>query len=125
MAGVSAPATAFACRYTSLASSTISVLLAKSFEMGQPALASAAALSKTSFDAPGTLAVVVSAMRVMAKPPSTLASVTAAWVSIFRSQPSAAQLRAQRHGEATGVSRRNQFLGVVPELAPSNRVANE
>jgi hypothetical protein len=66
-----------------LASSTISVLLAKSFEMGQPALASAAALSKTSFDAPGTLAVVVSSMRVMAKPPSTLANVTAAWVSIF------------------------------------------
>jgi len=69
--------------YTSLASSTISVLLAKSFEMGQPAWRRLAALSKTSFDAPGTLAVVVSAMRVMAKPPSTLASVTAAWVSIF------------------------------------------
>jgi len=57
MAGVFCSGTAFACRYTSLASSTISVLLAKSFEMGQPALASAAALSKTSFDAPGTLAV--------------------------------------------------------------------
>src|ERR1035438_7869581 len=57
--------------YTSLASSRISVLLAKSLEIGQPALASAAALAKTSGVAPGTLAVVVSAMRVTAKPPST------------------------------------------------------
>src|ERR1039458_8122122 len=64
--------------YTSLASSRISVLLAKSLEMGQPPLASAAALAKASSEAPGTLAVVVSAMRVMAKPSPTLDSVTAA-----------------------------------------------
>ena len=56
------------------------MLLAKSFEMGHPPLASAAALSKTSCVAPGTVAVVVSAILVMAKPPSTLPSVTAAWV---------------------------------------------
>src|ERR1035438_6754034 len=42
--------------YTSLASNRISVLLAKSLEMGQPPLASAAALAKTSTEAPGTLA---------------------------------------------------------------------
>ncbi len=64
--------------YTSFASKMISVLLANSFEIGQPALASAAALSNTSFVAPGTLAVVVSEILVTAKPPSTLASVTAA-----------------------------------------------
>ena len=64
--------------YTSFASSVISVLFAKSFEIGQPALAPAAALSNASFLAPGTLAVVVSAILVIAKPASTLASVTAA-----------------------------------------------
>src|ERR1035437_4943798 len=69
--------------YTSLASSRISVLLAKSLEIGHPALASAAALAKTSGEAPGTLAVVVSAMGVTAKPPSTLPSEIAAWHSIF------------------------------------------
>ena len=84
--------------YTSLASSVISVLLAKSFEIGQPPLASAAALSKTSLVAPGTLAVVVSAIFVIAKPSPTLASVTAAWVSILvGSETRAAQLRAQGH----------------------------
>ena len=64
--------------YTSVASSVISVLFANSFEIGQPALAPAAASSNTSLVAPGTLAVVVSAILVIANPPSTLASVTAA-----------------------------------------------
>ncbi len=67
-----------AVRYTSFASSVISVLFANSFEIGQPAFASAAALSKASFVAPGTLAVVVSAIFVTANPASTLANVTAA-----------------------------------------------
>ncbi len=64
--------------YTNFASSVISVLFANSFEIGQPTLASAAALSKTSLVAPGTLAVVVNAIFVIAKPASTLARVTAA-----------------------------------------------
>jgi len=59
------------------------VLLAKSFEIGQPALAPAAAVSKASLVAPGTLAVVVRAILVMEKPSPTLAKVTAAWVSIL------------------------------------------
>jgi hypothetical protein len=59
------------------------VLLAKSFEMGQPALAPCAAASNCSCVAPGTVAVVVRVILVMANPPSTLASVTAASVSIF------------------------------------------
>jgi len=67
-----------ALSYTSFASSVTSVLLAKSLEIGQPPLASAAALSKTSLLAPGTLAVVVRAILVTAKPPSVLARVTAA-----------------------------------------------
>ena len=88
------------------------MLLANSLEMGQPALASAAALSKTSLVAPGTLAVVVSAIRVTAKPPSVLARVTAALVSILvGGQARAAQLRAQRHGEAACVGRGDQLFG--------------
>ena len=59
------------------------MLLAKSLEMGQPALALAAAVSKASLVAPGTLAVVVRAILVTEKPSPTLARVTAALVSIF------------------------------------------
>ena len=64
--------------YTSFASSEISVLFANSFEIGHPPLAPAAAASNTSFVAPGTFAVVVRAILVIANPPSTFASVTAA-----------------------------------------------
>jgi hypothetical protein len=64
--------------YTSFASSVISVLLAKSFEIGQPALAFVAALSNASLVALGTLAVVVSAIFVTEKPSPTFARVTAA-----------------------------------------------
>jgi hypothetical protein len=48
-----------------LASSTISVLFANSFEIGQPALALAAAVSKASLVAPGMLAVVVRVILVI------------------------------------------------------------
>src|ERR1700677_2551329 len=104
----------------------MSVLLANSFEIGQPALASAAALSNASLVAPGTLAVVVSAILVMANPPSVLASVTAAWVSILSgvkpAPPSCAPSAIEKQlACAAAIS----SSGVVPEAAPSNRVANE
>src|SRR5580658_6795668 len=112
--------------YTSFASSVISVLFANSFEMGQPALASAAALSNCSFVAPGTLAVVVSAILVTAKPPSTLASVTAAWVSILLgvnpAPPSCAPSAIEKQLACAAAINSS---GVVPVVAPSNRVANE
>src|ERR1035437_6381174 len=112
--------------YTSLASSVISVLLAKSFEIGHPALASAAALAKTSGVAPGTLAVVVSAMRVTAKPPSTLPSETAAWVSIFvgvsPAPPNSAPSAMEKQPACAAAINSS---GVVPVAAPSKRVANE
>src|SRR5271157_2296360 len=107
---------------TSLASSRISVLLAKSFEIGQPALASAAALAKTSCVAPGTLAVVVSAIFVIAKPPSTLPSETAAWVSILfgvrPAPPNCAPRAMEKHPAwAAAIS----SSGGVPLAAPPNR----
>src|SRR5579863_8175412 len=104
----------------------MAVLLANSFEIGQPAFASAAALSNCSLLAPGTLAVVVSAILVTAKPPSVLASVTAAWVSIFSgvrpALPSCAPsaIEKQLACAAAIIS-----SGVVPDCAPSKRVANE
>src|SRR5580658_10943099 len=110
--------------YTSLASSSISVLLANSLEIGQPALASAAALSKASLVAPGTVAVVVNAILVIAKPASVLASVTAAWVSILSgvkpAPPNCAPSAMEKQlAWAAAIS----SSGVVPEAAPSNRVA--
>jgi hypothetical protein len=77
---------------------SISVLLANSFEIGQPALASAAALSKASLVAPGTLAVVVSAIFVIAKPAVGLGQGhRRVGLNLVRRQSRAAQLRAQRH----------------------------
>src|SRR5271168_2948995 len=67
--------------YTNCASSVILVLPSKSFEIGQPALAFAAAVSKAALSAPGTLALVVRWIAVMPKPPSTFSSLTAAVVS--------------------------------------------
>src|ERR1700720_3306266 len=104
----------------------MSVLLAKSFEIGQPALALAAAPSHASWLAPGTLAVVVRAILVIANPSPTLASVTAAWVSIFSGVRPAPPSWAPRAIEkqlawAAAIS----SSGVVPDVAPSKRVANE
>ena len=78
MAGLLRPGLSKSATYTIFASSVISVLLAKSREIGQPALASPAALSKASFVTPGTLAVVVRTMRLTVGLPSIMASVTAA-----------------------------------------------
>src|ERR1035437_2778558 len=112
--------------YTSLASSVISVLLAKSFEIGHPALASAAALAKTSGVAPGTLAVAVSAMRVTAKPPSTLPSETAAWVSIFVGvSPAPPNCAPSAMEKQPAWAAAINSSGVVPVAAPSKRVPNE
>jgi hypothetical protein len=74
----------------------------------------------------GTVAVVVSAIRVMAEPPSTLARVTAAWVSIFSGVSPAPPNCAPRAMEkqpawAAAIS----SSGVVPLAAPSKRVAKE
>ena len=76
--------------------------------------------------APGTLAVVVSAIFVIAKPASVLARVTAAWVSILSGVKPAPPNCAPRAIEkqlawAAAIS----SSGVVPDVAPSNRVANE
>src|ERR1700721_559557 len=124
--GTCAPAPHPLCAYTSFASSTISVLFANNFEIGQPAFASAAALSKTSFVAAGTLAVVFSTILVPAKPPSTLASVTAASVSILvgvkPAPPSCAPSAIEKQLACAAAINSS---GVVPVVAPSNRVANE
>src|ERR1035441_5936289 len=94
--------------------------------MGQPPLASAAALAKTSSEAPGTLAVGVSAILVIAKPPSTLPSVTAALVSIFSGVcPAAPNCAPSAIEKQLACAAAISSSGVVPESAPSKRVANE
>jgi len=101
--------------YTSLASRVISVLLAKSLEMGIRPWASAAALGEDSWMAPGTAAggerdpVMASAL--------DLGQLTAAWVSISRRQPPPPNW-ARAPSRSTGVA----AAITPPEWCPRRRL---
>ena len=102
-----------AARYAS--SFLSSVIAARStLETGQPAFAFSAAVSNACWLAPGIFAVRSRCTAVIANPPPVFSSVTVAVCGCFARRGPLAELRGQRHREASGVRGGDQFLGVGP-----------
>jgi hypothetical protein len=110
---------------TSCASRVTSALPWNSLEIGQPFFAPSAATANCCSDAPGTRALVVKRMCVMAKPPSTLPKRTAASVSIDSgAKPASPSCALSAMEKQPACAAAISSSGLVP-FPSSKRVLNE